>query len=344
MSSANANTTSAEFDAIDIAPLYGADSPERQACDAAIMAAASDLGFMVITGLPGDTLSAERRADLLRLFALSEADKRRLYKRNFEPSNPNYYRGYFPVTPGLPTYKEGIDLGPDVAHGSGVCVDGDPLGEATPLPDDAIWLQAASDYYCAMEVCGRAILTSLARSLGLDASLLLAAFEQPISTLRMIRYPPRTPESFGDLGAEAWIDSERHLIGKPHVDSGFITLLAQNGVAGLQAQTRAGDWLDVPPTEGQLAVNFGQLLERWTDGRIRATLHRIWGRGEERFSIPFFFEPSIAAVIRPLPLSGATPFEPFVYGDYLWEVTTKFPEQAGLEALRPPKGLPNADA
>jgi isopenicillin N synthase-like dioxygenase len=329
-----------QVEAIDIAALFGPDTPERDACDAAILAAASDLGFMTITGLPGSVLSPATRAELLRLFALSQADKRRLYKRNFEPANPNLYRGYFPVTPGLATYKEGIDLGPDLAFGAGGLTTGDPLGEATPLPDDPRWQQAAADYYRAMDACGRAILAALARGLGLDPALLLAAFEQPISTLRLIRYPPRTKESFGDLGSEVWIDHERHLIGKPHVDSGFITLLAQNGVAGLQAQTRAGDWLDIPPTDGQLAVNFGQLLERWTGGRIRATLHRIWGRGEERFSIPFFFEPGIAAVIRPLPLSGAQPFEPFVYGDYLWEVTTKFPEQAGLESLRPPRGLP----
>lgn len=325
---------------IDIAPLFGPASPARDRCDQAVMAAARELGFMVVKGLPGDCLSAERRAMMLGLFDLGEAEKRRLYKRNFNPDNPNYYRGYFPVTPGLPTYKEGIDLGPDVAHGRAALVAGDPLGEATPLPDDRAWQQAVSDYYRAMEDCGRAILSSIARGLGLDEGKLLAAFEKPISTLRFIRYPPRTAESFGDLGQEVWIDETHHLIGKPHVDSGFITLLAQNGVSGLQAQNKAGDWLDVPPDEGALAVNFGQLLERWTGGIIRATLHRILGTGRERFSIPFFFEPSIDAVMAPLPIADTEPFAPFVYGDYLWEATTKFPEQAGLEDLRAPRGLP----
>lgn len=325
---------------INIGALYGPASPERQACDQAILTAARDLGFMVIKGLPGGCLSPERRAQMLRLFELSEDDKRRLYKRNFNSQNANLYRGYFPVTPGLPTYKEGIDIGPDVAHGAAALVADDPLGEATPLPDNTQWLAAVRGYYLAMEACGRAILSSLARGLGLDESLLLKAFEQPISTLRFIRYPPRDAASFGDQGQEVWIDETHHLIGKPHVDSGFITLLAQNGVSGLQAQNKAGVWLDVPPNEGALAVNFGQLLERWTGGTIRATLHRILGTGRERFSIPFFFEPGISAVIRPLPLEEAAPFEPFVYGDYLWDVTTKFPEQAGLESLRTPRGLP----
>ncbi len=325
---------------IDIAPLFGPPSAARDGCDQAIMAAARDLGFMVITGLPGDCLSAESRKAMLKIFDLSEADKKKLYKRNFNKANPNYYRGYFPVTPGLPTYKEGIDLGPDVAHGSAALVEGDPLGEATPMPDDGAWHQAVRSYYLAMEASGRAILASIARGLGLDEELLLTAFERPISTMRFIRYPPRTAESFGSLGDEVWVDETHHLIGKPHVDSGFITLLVQNGVSGLQAQTRSGNWVDVPPGEGQVAVNFGQLLERWTGGTIRATLHRILGTGRERFSVPFFFEPAIDAVIGPLPLDGAHAFEPFVYGDYLWEVTTKFPEQAGLEDLRAPRGLP----
>lgn len=330
----------ADIAQIDIAPLFGPASAARERCDQAIIAAARELGFMVVTGLPGESLSPQRRAQMLGLFDLSEDAKRRLYKRNFNPENANLYRGYFPVTPGLPTYKEGIDLGPDVAHGAASLVAGDPLGEATPMPDDATWCRAVGDYYQAMEACGRAILSSIARGLGLEEERLLAAFDQPISTLRLIRYPPRTTESFGGLGQEVWIDETHHLIGKPHVDSGFITLLAQNGVAGLQAQNKAGEWLDVPPTEGHLAVNFGQLLERWSGGTIRATLHRILGTGRERFSIPFFFEPGIDAVIRPLPIADSEAFAPFVYGDYLWEVTTKFPEQAGLEDLRPPRGLP----
>jgi isopenicillin N synthase-like dioxygenase len=130
------------------------------------------------------------------------------------------------------------------------------------------------------------------------------------------------------------------MLGRAHVDSGFMTLLAQDGVGGLQAQHLDGTWIDVPPEEGTLAVNFGKVLERWTSGAIRATVHRVLGSGTERYSIPFFHEARVDAVIAPLPIPGAEQFDPFYYGDHLWEVTTKFVEQRGIAHLRKPTGTP----
>ena len=94
----------------------------------------------------------------------------------------------------------------------------------------------------------------------------------------------------------------------------------------------------MPPTEGSLAVNFGNSFERWTGGRIKATPHRVLGSGRARFSIPFFFEPRADAVIAPLPLAGIEAFPPFLYGDHLWATTTRFVEFQGLENLRKPRG------
>jgi isopenicillin N synthase-like dioxygenase len=115
----------------------------------------------------------------------------------------------------------------------------------------------------------------------------------------------------------------------------LMTLLAQDGVAGLEVEDRAGDWIGVPPTEGTLVVNFGKLLERWTGGRVRATRHRVVGWGAERFSVPFFYEPAADAVIAPLGLGES--FTPVTYGDHLWEATTKFIEQRGIAHLRKPR-------
>jgi isopenicillin N synthase-like dioxygenase len=128
------------------------------------------------------------------------------------------------------------------------------------------------------------------------------------------------------------------MLGAPHVDSGLMTLLAQDGIAGLEVEDRAGNWIGVPPREGTLVVNFGKLLERWTGGRVRATKHRVVGSGAERHSVPFFYEPAIGAVIRPL-FPGAD-FPPTTYGDHLWDATTKFIEQKGIAHLRTPRGIP----
>jgi isopenicillin N synthase-like dioxygenase len=324
---------------IDISSLFGAPSQARESTDAAIREAAADIGFMTVQGVPGDALSPALRRQMLELFALPESEKRKLYRWAFDKSRPNVYRGWFPLQTGHPTYKEGIDLGPDVVHRDRVRA-GDPLTEATPIPSEAAlpgWHRTVEIYYRAMEATGAALMRGIARGLGIAEGSFDRGFATGISTLRLTRYPVRTMETFGDLPRErAFTEDGRTMLGAPHVDSGFLTLLAQDGVEGLQALARDGRWITVPPEEGTLAVNFGKVLERWTGGRIRATEHRVVGSGRERFSVPFFYEPDPDFEIAPLAGLDAPPFEPFLYGDHLWAATTRFVEQKGIAHLREP--------
>lgn len=328
---------------IDIASLFGRDRIARTETDERIMDAARDIGFMVVTGLPDDCLSPALRKQMLTIFSLPEHQKRRMYRQSAEPSHGNVYRGWFPLQPGHASYKEGIDMGPDVAHGSSRVDASDPLTEATPLPDVNClpgWRNAVSTYYRSMENTGAALMQAIARGLGLPEQVFAQPFENGISSLRLAHYPVRSPESLGSSPDELRIEhagEKSCLINVPHVDSGFVTLVAQNGVAGLQAQCDTGEWLTVPPTEGAVAVNFGMLLERWTGGRIKATRHRVIGGNTERFSVPFFYEPGVDARISPIPGVSGEEFAPFLYGDHLWAATTKFVEQAGIADLRPPR-------
>ncbi len=339
-----------EIPAIDIAPLFGPPSSAREKTDRAIFSAASGIGFMTVGGFPGaELLAGPQRAALLRIFALPEAEKQKLLRWNFSPASKNYYRGWFPLQPTAISYKEGIDMGPDIAHAGAAPKESpepsdDPLLEPTPLPAEADlpgWRAVAARYYLAMETVGAALMRSVARSLGLNEDVFRPYFAGGISTLRLIRYPKR--EADGLLAApDYWVEhhGERRLvIGREHADSGFVTLLAQDGVEGLQAKNHAGAWVDVPPADGMLAVNFGKLLERWTGGIVQATAHRVIAPGRERFSIPFFYEPRADAEISPLPIAGAKEFEPFLYGDYLWEQATNFVEMAGVKGLRAKRGL-----
>ena len=206
----------------------------------------------------------------------------------------------------------------------------------------------AAHYYRGMVETSRALMHSIARSLHLEEHFFDDAFDRGLSTLRLIRYPPRTDlEQAAATDPSVWVVHEgkrRYVTGAPHVDSGFLTLLAQHGVGGLQARGRHGEWMDVPSLEGALAVNFGKVLERWSAGRIKATEHRVIGGGEARMSIAFFYEARADAEIRPLPMDAAAAFEPFLYGDYLWATTTQFVEFKGMERLRAPLRAGNADA
>ena len=305
------------------------------------MAHAGDLGFLQITGFPGADLIAPANRDRLKtIFAAPDAAKRRMMRVNFNPENANVYRGWYPLQPGVRSYKEGIDVGPDVARDAPTT--DDPLREPTPLPTEEEapgWRAAAAAYYEAMEGVGAALLRSLARGLWVSEGHFAPLFENGISSFRLAYYPPRTPDSFGGQDpALAEVAHQREtliLSGAAHIDSGFVTLLAQDGVPGLQVEV-GDEWIDAPPRDDALVVNFGKLLETWTGGAIRATRHRVVSWGEPRYSIPFFYEPAAEAVIKPLPGRGA--FDPFSYGDFLWDATTKFVEQEAVRHLRPPRG------
>jgi isopenicillin N synthase-like dioxygenase len=322
---------------IDISALFAAGSAARAATDQAIRRAAAETGFMLVHTFPDDVpVGAAARAQLLRLFDLPADQIRPLWRQKFDPSHRNVYRGWFALQSGHPTAKEGIDMGPDVAYGESVIERSDPLREATPLPEEAAlpgWRTAVAHYYRGMERVSQALMRSVARSLGLPERYFDASFDKGLSTLRLIRYPVREDGEFSVTHGGL----RRMLTGAPHVDSGFLTLLAQDGVEGLQARHSSGAWIDVPPRESNLAVNFGKVLEQWSGGKIRATEHRVIGSGRERRSIPYFHEARADAEISPLPLAGAASFEPFLYGDYLWATTTKFVEFRGMETLRKPR-------
>jgi isopenicillin N synthase-like dioxygenase len=341
--------TTDEIPLLDVAALYGPPSPRRDATDRAIAAAAAEFGFMTISGLSDDLpIGAAARRELLRIFALPATEIRKLWRQKFHPTQTNVYRGWFPLQHGDPTYKEGIDLGPDVAYGQAAVRTDDILCEATPFPSERLlpgWRDAAAAYYRALEHTAALLMRSIARGLALPETSFDAAFKGGISTLRLIRYPQRNEAALAAAGDEIWVThrgENRHLVGRAHADSGFVTLLAQNGIEGLQARARNGDWLDVPPQDDTLAVNFGKVLDRWTGGRIKATEHRVLGVDRERFFIPFFYEPRPDAVIAPLPIPGVEPFAPFLFGDHLWASTTKFVEYRGLEHLRQPRGVSQA--
>lgn len=327
---------------VDVAPLFDTEPAAWREPDRALAAAAQDIGFACIRGMPGEAApGAAERGRLLAIFRLDEMSKRRLYRRKFAPENPNAYRGWFPLQPGNLTSKEGIDIGGDLVHGPAITVPADPLREPSPLPDEDQlpgWRAAVAAYYGAMEHVAGVLMRCLARGLGLRPDYFDDSFRRGLSTLRLIRYPRREAAELAAVEDPAvWVEfhgERRHLVGAPHTDSGFVTLLAQDGVAGLQARSRTGEWLDVPPLEGTLVVNFGQVLEQWSAGRIRATEHRVLGSGRERFSIPFFYEARADATIAPLPGDRPDLFAPFEYGDFLWRRMTAFVEFRGMERER----------
>jgi isopenicillin N synthase-like dioxygenase len=97
---------------IDMTPLFGPACPARETIDRAVAEAAARIGFMTVSGAP---MAPEQVQVMKRIFALDPTQLRLLWRQKFDASHSNVYRGWFPLQEGHQTYKEGIDIGPDLA-------------------------------------------------------------------------------------------------------------------------------------------------------------------------------------------------------------------------------------
>ena len=88
-----------------------------------------------------------------------------------------------------------------------------------------------------------------------------------------------------------------------HPDSGFITLLTTFMYHGLEVLID-GDYRPIKPIKNAVIVNVGQMLERISNYKIKATYHRVRDIGRERYSCPFFFDPKYSARLSPILLES----------------------------------------
>ena len=110
-----------------------------------------------------------------------------------------------------------------------------------------------------------------------------------LNFLRVARMPPDR------------LDEDEFNVG-PHTDSSFITLLATSDQPGLEILSQSGRWLKMPLIPDAFVINSGDMLTRWSNGRVLSTPHRVINASDTyRYSIPFFLHPSPETVIECLP-------------------------------------------
>jgi len=191
-----------------------------------------------------------------------------------------------------PDYKEVFDCGVELPPG-------DPLAELpvyapNQWPPVPTGFQATIEaYFEAARAVSLDLLQGVAAAIVADPVAFADQFAKPMALLRGNYYPER-PDWAGekDFGIAA------------HTDYGCLTLLASDGQPGLEVQMRDGAWVPVTAAPGTFVINFGEMLEMWTGGQIRATPHRVVGGPSERLSIPLFFNPAHTTNVAP---EGAPP-------------------------------------
>ena len=100
-----------------------------------------------------------------------------------------------------------------------------------------------------------------------------------------------------------------------HSDAGALTLLWQSDTAGLQVY-RDGHWYLIPPIHDAFVINIGDMMQVWSNDLYTAPQHRVIAMDEvDRFSFPYFCNPSYQAVIAPL--GAAEPhYRPINWGEF----------------------------
>ncbi|CAA0820773.1 2-oxoglutarate (2OG) and Fe(II)-dependent oxygenase superfamily protein [Striga hermonthica] len=75
-----------------------------------------------------------------------------------------------------------------------------------------------------------------------------------------------------------------------HTDMSCLTIVYQDEIGGLQVRSREGKWMDIAPCEGTLVVNIGDMLQAWSNERLRSSEHRVvLKKPTNRLSLAFFW-------------------------------------------------------
>lgn len=299
---------------IDIAPFLAGDPDGKKAVARAVAQACETVGFLVISGhgLPQNTL--DRAIGLgFDFFDLPQAEKDRLH-----PTGAARQRGYHRVatrnlastlgqkTP--PDLRESVFLGPIDDHSRHYAhlSDAETAYAANIVPDRPEGFDTALiDLYRGFERLSVDLTRIMALALDLEEETFVPLLDRHFSIFGMHHYPVlATPPQPGQLRAGA------------HTDFGAMTILAMTeGRGGLEARLRDGRWVPVLPKRGDLVVNLGDMMERWTNDRWVSTMHRVvvpdtGDAQSRRMSIGYFVHPNFDAEIRCVPTClapGETP-------------------------------------
>ncbi|KAL4876970.1 Clavaminate synthase-like protein [Aspergillus karnatakaensis] len=154
------------------------------------------------------------------------------------------------------------------------------------------------------------LLSCFAEHLNLPRTFFEASHGQglPGNALKLMKYPKM----------EAKPDDTPERL-SAHTDWESLTLLFTES-PGLEIRDPNGNWHDVPVIPGGIVVNIGDLLSFWSGKKLKSTMHRIsWEKvpvHQDRYSIPYFAQPSFDTELRSLTGTDDTDGEPLTYKDY----------------------------
>ncbi|KAH7396499.1 hypothetical protein DE146DRAFT_39749 [Phaeosphaeria sp. MPI-PUGE-AT-0046c] len=311
---------------IDLSAFIDPNSSQeaRHTTAQAINAACVNYGFFYLTGHGIPVAKLDETISLARdFFALPVEEKHKV--KRFDAGGPeggDGARGYQGlgenVTGGLQDMQEAIDWYREWPAEKKEPGDGGP-GSVRTLQGPNLWPEKPAqlkpvyeDYIERVKKVAEALVHAMGVALDLgapqpdadqtteDEKVFVRNCDNSFWVMRMIGYPP-LPPSFS-TSSDSSSDPTTQFSCGAHTDYGCVTLLHASPTPGaLQVQLKDGTWLNADPIPGAFVVNIGDMIERWTNGLWKSTMHRVIHKGEGyRVSVPFFYEPNFEALVKPL--------------------------------------------
>jgi isopenicillin N synthase-like dioxygenase len=300
--------TAGSIPVIDISALYGANPAAKQQVAAEIGVACDDIGFFYATGHHVPVEVSDRAVAIVdRFFALPEAER---LKVKADKNN----RGYRDVWDGVHSNgkvnaRDSFDLGFLLRADDPEVLAGTPLYAPNRYPDMPGFQDAIEAYYWETFQLGMKILEGFALYLGKPADFFTRNFTKPVADMVINHY----------LGAAGAHISDQ--ASGPHTDHGIVTILWQDSLGGLEVMGKDGTWIAAPPLRGSFVINIGELMKRWTNGRFKATVHRVVHlQDKPRYSMPLFCNPNFRTIVDPRDLGIADEdalYPPIASGEFL---------------------------
>ena len=256
---------------------------------AAMRVAATDIGFATVHNT---ALSGARVWEVIEVyrsfFKLPEADK-----RPYDMAQTGSNRGW--GAPGSERVNPDANADYKQYFDSGITLDADDprlksrfyaVNQWPAKPEQ--FQQVIARYYSDSCAVAMEVLRGVAVAIDQPRDSFDGAFDAPMALLRGNYYPERPPwAGASDFGIAT------------HTDYGCLTLLATDGSPGLEVRKRGGGWIPVSAEPGSFVINFGEMMEFWSNKRVQATPHRVVGGDTERISVPLFFNPTYETNVAP---------------------------------------------
>lgn len=169
--------------------------------------------------------------------------------------------------------------------------------------------EVCEEYAKEMMALAMRLMDLIAMSMELPKGRFHEFFHHHTSSIRLNHYPPcRSPELALGVG--------------PHKDAGVLTILSQDSVGGLEVRQKSdGQWVKVKPIPDTYIVNLGDVVQVWSNGEYESVDHRVVVNShKDRYSIPFFLDPSHHTMVAPLPefIGGDSGRKTAEYRAYNW--------------------------